>query len=1029
MTTSPHALDAIRQAVMAGCPKLEAPYPPAVLFFSTSDGQSRARIVSATGSSVEGAWEAGLAVLQRHGRLAAQWLRVDWVLSVEPTTWGAFRERLRDVKRNYVRCGLSLDVAFETAFQEQELNANAVLYGGSAIEHAVVNDRNLAIYAGQRFGINSPIDTDDATPLLTFKTGGVFSDGTDIHPLCGEGPQSGRRSLPSLDVADVAGLIERGSSHLARQVDDGGAFVYGYHPCFDRQIDAYNTLRHASTTYAMIEAWEVTRDPVLGASIDRALAHLTTRLIRRVALPDGTEAAFLIDVEDEIKLGGNAVAILALTKHAFVFGSHEHEPLMDLLACGIAWMQDRETGAFVHVLHASSLSVKVRFRTIYYEGEAAFALMRLHALTGNPRWLDLVEKAFEHFIQQEHWRHHDHWLSYCVNELTRYRPKEAYFRFGLQNVADHLGFVSTRITAFPTLLELMMAAREMISRLMDRPDLSHLLDMIDLGAFVSALEARAHALLNSHFWPELAMYFRRPDRIVGSFFIRHHAFRVRIDDVEHFLSGFIAYKTYLGIRQNFEMAIRRRASIVEPAGEGVSLWQSRDVVEATGGAWLSAPPAGWGATGLCIHAATLQPHHMVVARMPGGEKGIPPGHLTGLKCAPSAILTDDPVRLGRIEGPVLHVPNADDAIIALGAYARKRMAGQVVAVTGSAGKTSTVSMLSRTLSVFGPTSHNTHNANLCHGLAWNLASMPRDRDYVVLEMAVGRMAKSARLVRPDIAVVTNIYPAHLTNGKTIADIARTKSAIVSGMAPGSVLVLNRDMAERERFAQAAQVRRLRIVYYGTAPDSDVRLMEYDAATGKVEARVHGQRVLYRLRSSGLHMAMNSLAVLATVAALGQPIPEALSALAGFEDLPGRGAQFDVDLDGRRVSIIDDAYNANPGSMTAALERLAQTPSRGRRIAVLGEMAELGGDAEMYHRTVIDTVFRNRVDRLYVLGTLYDESWAVVPPEVQAFKAPSLRALHHRLIADLADGDLLLVKGSNSTGLRQIVAALGGSHDI
>ena len=521
-----------------------------ILFFSYTDGRTRARVETFRGSTLADAWRRGIVRLRRQvtrNPRVIRWLRVDLVDAMRQNDWGTLKRQLVDVKRNYCRQGISLDPGCRHAFLETEINANAMFYGGPKYPHCVVNERNFQRYARRRHGLAS-VDFDNETPVWMFSARGFFVEGGRpdvVHEIAGPGRSAGRRLVETLDGDALSALIGSGSSFLTRQVGDDGRFTYGWHPCFDREIQAYNGLRHASTTYAMIEAWEVTKDEALWAAIERALAWLRREAIRIVALPDGAEAAFLVDVDNEIKLGANAVAILAFTRHAVVTGCREHLPLLEKLALGVRHMQRGRDGSFIHVLNYPDLTQKEAFRTIYYEGEAAFGLMRLYSLTRDERWLQTVEKAFGHFIAKEHWRHNDHWLSYCVNELTRYRPEEHYFRFGIRNVRDYLDFVLNRITTFPTLLELMMASQAMIDRIETMPGMRHLLDGIDLSKFRRALHFRARYLLNGYFWPELAMFFANPERIVGSFFIRHHAFRVRIDDVEHYLSGLVAYRNRL----------------------------------------------------------------------------------------------------------------------------------------------------------------------------------------------------------------------------------------------------------------------------------------------------------------------------------------------------------------------------------------------------------------------------------------------------------------------------------------------------
>ncbi|MDP9902345.1 Mur ligase [Variovorax ginsengisoli] len=545
-------LRACHDHLRAQCAALPAPYPAYALFFSVTDGTRRAHVEFASGPDLATAWATGVDKLQgwMGGQpLPATWLRVDWVEGARAVSWDRLVDQLAVTKRGYFRFGIAFDEGFEQAFTEQELNANAMLYGGAQTEHAVVNTNNFRAYARLRFGAKVTMQLPPSGLAYLLATRGVFCGEDGIaHPLCGIGLNAGRRDVASLDADTVYDLVDRSASYLARQVKDDGLFVYGHFPCFDRPIPTYNTLRHASSLYAMIEAWELTRDQALRSAIERSVTQLTRHLVRIYQLPSGRDAAFLVDTGDEIKLGGNAVCLLALVKYCEVMDTRQWLPLLDQLAEGIVWMQDLPTGRFNHVLNAQDLSLKQASRIIYYDGEAAFGLMRLYGLTRNPRWLAAVERAFGHFILAEHWRAHDHWLSYCVNELTRWRPEERYFRFGLKNVVDHLDFVLERKTTFPTLLELMLAANQMIARIQQMPAMHGLLDELDMPKFEQALEHRANYLLNGFFWPEMAMYFKNPLSIENSFFIRHQSFRVRIDDVEHYLSGFVGYHKLLKSR-------------------------------------------------------------------------------------------------------------------------------------------------------------------------------------------------------------------------------------------------------------------------------------------------------------------------------------------------------------------------------------------------------------------------------------------------------------------------------------------------
>lgn len=1009
-----------KKAIIAQSSLLQPVY---ALFFSVSDGNQRAKVTHVVAESFDEAWMQGVVKLRKlmlKHQLKGKWLRIDWVTEIEPLTWGVLDIRLKGTKRNYFRCGLSLDEELTYSFLEQEINANAMLYQGAKVPFARLNSKNFTIYAKSRYKNIGEIDFSENTTVYVLTTQGVFFDGNSEYLLAKSTVDFGRRQIQPLTMGNVLDLVDKGSGFLANQVQKIGKFNYGYFPCFDRPIANYNALRHASSTYAMIEAWELSQSETLFHAIDRALRYLVKQLIKKVKLANGQDVAFLVDKGDEIKLGGNAVCLLALVKYSEVTKTRDYDDLLESLALGIAEMQDLATGKFNHVLNYPDLSVKEVFRIIYYDGEAAFGLLRLYQLTKDERWLQMVVQAFDYFIAQQHWKAHDHWLSYCVNELTLYRPEQRYFRFGLQNVSGHLDFILQRETTFPTLLELVMAVEQMLRHIDSLPEMRHLLLQVDLEKFYRALHFRAHHLLNGHFWPELAMYFKNPQRIVDSFFIRHHSFRVRIDDVEHYLSGFVAYYYFLQqkhpqVTLNFD-GFDKKVTVEKR-------WSTNSVVKATQGFWVVKTPDDWTMQGVCIARKTFKARQLIVVANGAEKWGVSVKQLYDLTDA-SAILCSDSTGLEKLGMPVLQVNNCAEAVLSLGEYARSRMNAMVYGVTGSAGKTTTCSMLAHVLQAFGEVGQTAFSANLPHGIAWNLASIPWSIHNVVMELAVGRMSINSRLVRPDIAMVMNIAPAHLEFHHTTNEIARKKSAIFSGMSEGSFAILYHEMEELPIFLNAAQKKNLQIVTFGEDKKADVRLIQYDLASGEVLAQIFNRKVSYIIAAPGLHMVLNSLATLAAIFVSGQDVEQVLPHFQTFKPVAGRGSFQLEQVGSMQIRLLDESYNANPISMRAMLALCRDTViEQGRRVIILGDMLELGTNAEQYHLDLLEPLLSAKPDCVIFCGRLMKSLWQAWPSYKVNYWFENVEQLEREISSLLQDKDFVAVKSSNGINLKHLVQLL------
>ncbi len=383
------------------------------------------------------------------------------------------------------------------------------------------------------------------------------------------------------------------------------------------------------------------------------------------------------------------------------------------------------------------------------------------------------------------------------------------------------------------------------------------------------------------------------------------------------------------------------------------------------------------------------------------------------------------------DAPLLLVPDVLAGLRDLARAARARTQAKVIGVTGSVGKTGTKEALLLALSADGETHVSAASYNNHWGVPLSLARCPESARYAVFEMGMnhaGEIEPLSRLVRPQVAIVTAIEPVHLEYLGSLQAIADAKAEIFLGLEPGGAAVINRDnpqFARLKRSAGSAGVQR--VVSFGEHAKADARLVKSSlhADCSTVQARILGTDITYKLGAPGRHLVLNSLAVLAAVSLVGADLALAALALAEMKPAAGRGSRITLTLRGGTALLIDESYNANPASMRAALALLGQAAvgPRGRRIAVLGDMLELGPQGAELHGGLVNSVLADGVDLVFCCGPLMRALWEALPSERRGGYAETSTALEPGLLAALRPGDSVMVKGSLGSNMAPIVKAL------
>lgn len=459
------------------------------------------------------------------------------------------------------------------------------------------------------------------------------------------------------------------------------------------------------------------------------------------------------------------------------------------------------------------------------------------------------------------------------------------------------------------------------------------------------------------------------------------------------------------------------------------LWTGLSLVTPLDARVRGAIPAGVG--GVSIDSRTLAPGDLFFAIKGENSNGHDYVRMAFEKGAAACVVDEAHAQALAGAGPLYIVKDTQAAMERLGVASRYRSRAWICAVTGSVGKTSTKEALRLTLSRFGETHASVASYNNHWGVPLTLARMPSNAAFGVFEIGMnhaGEIRPLVEMVRPNVAIVTTIAPVHIENLGSLEAIADEKGEIYSGLAPEGVAIIPSDAPHLDRLIAAAdRSPAARKITFGESADADMRLLAVkgDPQGSDVEASFEGRTYRYRVGAPGKHQAMNSLIVLLTAHCFGCGLEEAAAALCDFTAPAGRGQQAKLRKGDGEFLLIDEAYNANPASMRAALAVLRDAPvgAGGRRIAALGDMLELGPQAKQLHEELADAVAENGVDLVFAAGPMMKAMFDALPESKRGRWAVASADVEGALIDEIRPGDAVMVKGSNGSRMGPVVAAI------
>lgn len=501
-----------------------------IVIISICDKENRAIVNSKRGYSLNNSYQLlknELSSYVKQNNYSASWVKLDIPQNIEEISMDKFNDTISNLTQEYTyRNGIILNFSnTEIILTEAELNSNMII----DYDDGKLNLSKLNKYLKSRGDLQVRALP---TKLKTFTTLSYFCDeNNNTYELYNKGANTGRRVQDNLDTSHIDYILKTASDYLFNMIQDDGKFIYGYNPLKDTENNSYNILRHAGSVWSCIVSFDGSNDKK--SKIDLSLDYLNNTVRKK---DDNTY--FIAEVKDsEIKLGGNALSIIAMCEYTDKFSDSKYIDTIKKLGNGILSMQNSD-GSYIHVLNESDFSLKAEYRTVYYDGEATFALCKLYGVTKDEKYLNAAKKSMDYFIEKDYTQYADHWISYATNEITKYIDDEKYYEFGLKNVGSNINQILEKQYTSHINLEMIVKCNELYNRMIEKDINIDYTNYFSYDKLRELLNERLNFQLNSYLYPEMAMYLSNPSKYCNTFFIRHSNFRIRIDDIQHSILGY-----------------------------------------------------------------------------------------------------------------------------------------------------------------------------------------------------------------------------------------------------------------------------------------------------------------------------------------------------------------------------------------------------------------------------------------------------------------------------------------------------------